>query len=326
MGHDPASGGGRPVEPTAGTATAAPACRPTGRPLERSDRARIEARLAPLRTAMHPHIPADYSFANLWLFREVRAHRVTDGPWPVVQGLTYDGAAYALPLFDVRQASIEVLRHLLVGGRCLYPLPLDWAQALPQRLAGHPSAGLLPQAQTRTHPHDADYLYAADSFRHYRGPLGRKKAQQLRQILADGGAPPRLERIDPTQRALAESVLRAWAARRVPDAYPTDQDPCEQALAHLYELGLQGWQVLRGAEAPGFALTETLAPDVAVVRFAKAADDRPGIHPFLFQRLALVNPGWRWLNFEQDLGHPGFRQADLAWGPVGMVGKGRLIL
>jgi uncharacterized protein len=61
------------------------------------------------------------------------------------------------------------------------------------------------------------------------------------------------------------------------------------------------------------------------VHFAKGKRGYPGVFPHLFSRFAGMY-GYRFdrLNFEQDLGKPGFRQAKHSHGPSGFLHKHRL--
>jgi hypothetical protein len=63
--------------------------------------------------------------------------------------------------------------------------------------------------------------------------------------------------------------------------------------------------------------------DTAVVHFAKADRTLEGVYPYLFSRFA-AGAGATWLNFEQDLGKPGLRQAKRALDPVRTLRKCRL--
>ena len=57
-------------------------------------------------------------------------YRFTDGPWPWISGLTYDGEHHAMPLFALDQAPAGVIDALLAQHDCLDPVPLDQARRL----------------------------------------------------------------------------------------------------------------------------------------------------------------------------------------------------
>ena len=60
----------------------------------------------------------------------------------------------------------------------------------------------------------------------------------------------------------------------------------------------------------GFVLAQELQPGVFVMRFAKGLDSHVGIYPYMFQHFCRrFGRPVRWLNFEQDMGLPGFRRS-----------------
>lgn len=65
---------------------------------------------------------SDPVFSNLYLFRHAHEYRFVPGPFPCIAGRTYDGTQHLLPLFELQQAPVDALRHLLRGYECFYPL------------------------------------------------------------------------------------------------------------------------------------------------------------------------------------------------------------
>ena len=99
---------------------------------------------------------------------------------------------------------------------------------------------------------------------------------------------------------------------------------CRDALRHQPTLGLHGWVYTLQGTPVGLLLVEYHAPDTAVVRFAKGVARWPGIYPAMFQQFCCAHPALQWLNFEQDLGHPGFRQSKRSYQPARLLAKLRL--
>ena len=68
-----------------------------------------------------------------------------------------------------------------------------------------------------------------------------------------------------------------------------------------------------------------LAPGVFAVRFAKGRACFVGLVPFMFQHFCVAAPETvSWLNFEQDLGRPNFRQTKQSYKPARLLPKWRL--
>jgi hypothetical protein len=199
-------------------------------------------------------------------------------------------------------------------------------------IEGHDGFGPLSTAQRdRLDPNlwtftnsrdDADYLYPADQFRHYRGRLLHKKGNLARQLLAEH---PEVEavRYTPARRAEAEAVLETWLDDKAKRPGETDDGPCREALVLADELGLEGTLYRIEGRATGFLLAEAIRPGVMVMRFSKGLDAFKGLYQHMFQQFCLARPGLRWLNFEQDLGLANFRQTKLSYQPMTLLDKFR---
>lgn len=273
--------------------------------------ARIEPALAARRERLGPQALSDLSFPNLYLFRHPHQYQWRDGPWPALRGLTYDGMRHVLPLFDLDDAPEAALRALLQDADGFFPLALaEVARLRPGRF------------EARAHDDDADYLYPADNFRHYRGPALRKKRALMQRLLASGR--PERRALTAAEVPLALQVLARWREDRGKAEGEADDGPCREALARAGEFALEGRLYLAQGRPVGFLLTEALAPGVRAVRFAKGLDSHVGLYPFMFHDLCAADPSLQWVNFEQDLGLPNFRQAKRAYAPWQALAKYRI--
>lgn len=284
----------------------------TGQPLSLADRDELAALLA--RRWSDGDAPeatlADPWFENLYLFRAAHDWRWQRGDWPCIAGHAYDGARLLLPLFDLATAPIATLRERLAGHDAYGPL--SKAQA----------ARLDPHAWAFTHSRDdADYLYRAEQFRHYRGRLLQKKRNLARQLLAEHAV--QAVRYTPALATEAEHVLEGWMDDKVKRPGDTDDGPCREALALADRLGLEGLLFRVDGRAAGFVLAETIRPGVAVMRFAKALSACKGLYQHMFQHFCLERAALQWLNFEQDLGIANFRRTKLSYQPVALLDKFR---
>ncbi|THJ33258.1 DUF2156 domain-containing protein [Lampropedia aestuarii] len=255
---------------------------------------------------------AEYTFANLWLFRREHAYRYRAGAWPVVSGLTYDGQRHAMPLFRLSQAPPGVIDALLDEHQCLYPLPAQLVQQLDAN-----------KYHWRAQRDDSDYLYPADQFRYYRGSVLGKKRNLVRQLLRQHA----VEAVPYSAHwaGQAQAVLAGWMQDKGKAAGAADEQPCLEALQQAQALGLWGYGYCIEGEPVGFVLAESLAAGVYAVRFAKSRSRYKGLAQYMFQHLCLHGPAdLAWLNFEQDLGLANFRQTKQSYQPCALLDKWRL--
>ena len=254
---------------------------------------------------------SESAFANLYLFRDLHRYRVVEGELPHLLGSTYDGQEAALPLFDLDAAPVDQVKALLGPSRQLYPVGEARAAAVADRYEGGWSEA------------DSDYVYDAARMRGLTG-LKVRKAQADR---FEATATPRVQPITGTadDRA-AVAVLDQWLADVAKPWAATDYAACREAIEKREALGLFGLLVFAGREPGGFVLASEVAPDMAAIHFAKGLRSLDGVFPYMFRRFAQDHSQYAWVNFEQDLGHPGFRQAKRSYRPARMQHKFRLRL
>ena len=274
----------------------------------------IAAALARLREGSAEHCLSDFAFSNLYLFRAAHTYRYLPGDRPCIAGRAYDGTRHLMPLFDLATAPLEDLRALLQGHECFYPV----AGRVAARLAEN-------RFDLSESPDDADYVYRAADFIEYPGRALAKKRNQVRQFLA--AQTPASVPFDADQAEAALAVLHDWMALKGKRPGEADEAACLEAIAHAARFALEGFvHVVEGAPI-GFLLGQELQPGVFVIRFAKGLDSHVGIYPFMFQHFCrtFARPV-RWLNFEQDLGLPGFRRSKQSYQPAELLPKWRATL
>jgi len=286
----------------------------TGLPLTLDMQPLIEPALARLRAGSAEQCLSDQRFSNLYLFRDVHEHRYLPGAWPCVSGRTYDGARHLMPLFALADAPTDVLRALLQGHDCFYPIARrDAARLPPERFSQSES------------PDDADYLYAARQFTDYPGRALAHKRSQMRQLLAAHRL--HAEPFGPASPAAAREVLQGWMRQKGKASGQADEHACAEAIAHAERLELEGFVHFADGQPVGFVLAQALQPGVYAMRFAKGLDSHVGIYPFMFQHFCRHFPRpVAWLNFEQDMGLEGLRRSKRSYGPVALISKLRVRL
>jgi hypothetical protein len=272
-----------------------------GRLLRLSDREWISARLSAASGA-----PAEYEFANLFLFRARHAYRLVDGPIPHLRGMTYDGQRHALPLAPLDRASAD---NLLDTNDCLFPLGRE---ALELAATLGLACGFSAE--------DSDYVFDA-------ARLAGLHGAKTRRAQARAFAATRAPTAHTVTRALADEMMRVlegWFADVDRDADATDLAECRDAIGNLAALGLRGALVRTGEDEPvAFLLASARTDGEHVIHFAKGRRAHDGAYPWLFARYAAAS-GAKRLNFEQDLGNPGFAQSKRSYAPAELRAKYRL--
>lgn len=255
------------------------------------------------------HHLSDVAAANLYLFRRAHGYRLAGGALPHVSGRAYDGTRLILPLFPLAEASPAELAGLLGEDGWLYPFTPDAAAAL--------GPGWAQSAD----PGDADYIYRRERLATLAGSHDRRRQAER---FAGEGPVSTLALDAPGAVEIGRAVLDEWLAGSGKAAPATDHAACAEALDRLDALGLFGLVVLRGGAPAGLVIASAPWPDMAIVHFAKGVRAMAGVYPWMFAKLAQAQTRADWINFEQDLGNPGFRQAKRAFGPDHLAPKLRL--
>ncbi len=285
-----------------------------GVPLALVQRARIEAALATCHADAGAAMLSDLVFSNLYLFRAAHDYRLVEGDWPLIAGHTYDGSHHAIPLFDLALIPASVLAQILAQHDCLYPLSKQQVAQLDPRVFEAVAAR-----------DDADYLYAAENFRHYRGTKLLKKRNLMKQFLATHAvlSVP----LDASVGDDARTVLAGWMLEKGKRQGEADEQPCLEALAHLEGFGLQGFLHYADDAPAGFVLAQEISSGVFVMRFAKGLARYKGIAQYMFHHFVTASARpVQWLNFEQDMGLANFRKSKLSYQPSTLLDKYRVRL
>jgi hypothetical protein len=284
-----------------------------GLPLTLEHSEEIDAMLFPLRERMGSACLSEFAFSNLYLFRRAHAYRFLPGPWPCVAGVTYDGVRHLMPLFDLHAAPATVLRNLLREHDCFFPVPASTAAVL------DPSLFVFSQCED-----DADYLYAAQNFRDYRGELLRKKRQLMQQLLRQWQVTA--HPLGPDRIGDAESLLAAWMQDKDKAQGEADESACREALQLIGRFGFDARIYYANGEPAGFIIAQRLNASTAAMRFAKGSDRYKGIYQYMFHHYCMQAQDIAWINFEQDIGLPNFRQTKRSYQPHAMLQKCRVAL
>ncbi len=281
----------------------------------RTEKLRFEHREVLYEPLRKIHSPiAEYSFANIYLFRREHEYEVIFDGELFIRGVSYDGHPYIMPTVEVHAIDIDHLKDRMRGVDFLFPIPEDWL--------GYFNAD---EFQFSYKKGDMDYVYTVEKMVTYTGRRLHKKRNLLKQFLAEYKHEAR-----PLTNDLLEDarfILNEWQAEAGADKSEADYYPCLEAL-DLYEaLILCGGIYYVDGEPAGFILGEELNDETFVLHFAKARTKFKGIYQYMYNNFAyILPPKYRFLNFEQDLDKSVLRTAKSSYVPDTMVKKVRVSL
>lgn len=282
---------------------------PDSRPLTFDDKPLLDAVFARLQ----PRI-SEFTFANLFLFREAHAYRLTlVGDAFVLLGRGYAGEPYFLPPWGDGVA--EALTVLFDAGLILYGADEPFVQK-------YLSAERLEIVEDRD---SFDYLYLRRDLAELPGKLFHKKKNRINYFTSRHEY--LIELYSERHLAGCLELLDEW--RRVRTGVDSkslgpETEAAAEALRMAAPLGLEGVVALVGGAVKGFVLGERLNRETSVCHFEKTDPFLDGLYQLIdreFCRRLLVD--CTYVNREQDLGVPNLRVSKLSYHPVELVKKYR---
>lgn len=256
---------------------------------------------------------SEYSFANLYLFRDIHDHQVlTEDGFIAVTGKTYDGHFYVMPTADIRTAGLEQLQAVLPEYDFLFPVPEEWLGAFE---AGELTIKFLEG--------DSDYIYTIDKLSTYQGQKLHSKKNLLNQFLSLYS--PRALPLTRERMKDALEVLETWQQDVGEDKSATDYFPCREAFELYDELVLCGGIYYVDNEPAGFIIGEELNGRMFALHFAKGKRKFKGMYQYMYNHFAKIMPKqYEFFNFEQDLGKLALKIAKSSYQPDRMLRKYRV--
>ena len=267
---------------------------------------------------------SEWSFSNLYLFREAHAYRVSRwGGLLFVLGQGYDGVPFAFPPWG--RGEVEEGARLLCdrlvregGAPLLFPVPRAMAE---EHFAG-------PAWRAEADRDQADYIYKVEELAELSGKKFHKRRNRLEKFLRETLGEIRYAPFGDEHDAQCEVLAMGWCDERCsverPSTYRETQAAVE-AVRRRKDLGLSGGVIVHEGKVAAFCLGEPLDDETFVVHFEKAEPGREGLSQLInreFCRLGLQS--YRYVNREQDLGDEGLRRAKESYHPVSLAEKYRV--
>lgn len=268
-----------------------------------------------LRPELHPRFQklpdgvSEFTFANLYLFRQDHHYRVSRLPENLLVIAGKDGQTpfFMLPFGLPERALLDQLFSEFGSMKCV-----------PEKMAGQlESMGF----EVREDRDNFDYLYSRQSLSELTGRKFHKKRNLIKAFLKNYTytGEPLLESHLPA----ALEILESWAAGRED---PGDYTAAKEALEKAEQLQLCGGLYYVEDSPVAYSLGEENALGTSfIIHFEKAVGDYKGVWQFVNQAFAAILPEqYDTVNREQDLGNEGLRRAKHSYKPIGYIKKYRV--
>ncbi|MDR0539713.1 MAG: phosphatidylglycerol lysyltransferase domain-containing protein [Spirochaetaceae bacterium] len=268
-------------------------------------------------TDNHPDGACEFPFGSMFLYRQKYAYTVSklrDGivilagkePEHAASGKT--GTFFSVPAGIPSLDELGVLIEQFDMWKTVTASQKSAAEALVQ------AAGCALEESRN----NFDYLYNRGELAELRGKKFHKKKNLVNAFLSE--CTPQTRPLTAENVPDARVVLDTWVRLKGEAA---DFEQCQEALALLSQLGLDGTMVYIEERPVAFSLGESMRNgDMYCVHFEKGIDTYRGIFQYVNQAAAQAMPDSVVLiNREQDTGDEGLRQAKMTYRPCAFVEK-----
>ncbi|HIJ60109.1 MAG TPA: DUF2156 domain-containing protein [Nitrospirae bacterium] len=257
---------------------------------------------------------SEYSFPNLYLFREIHKYEVLIGKEIFIRGITYDKHRYLMPAFDITKCDKNHLIEMMLNVDFLFPIDESWLGYFDEEIFDFTAKKC-----------DMDYVYTTEKMKTFSGRKLHKKRNLMKQFLETykHSEYPLIE----SRKLDAFDILDTWQRDMSLEGELTDYEPCKEALMLSEELSICGVIYYADDEPAGFILGEELNPETFVMHFVKAKKKFKGIYQYMYNSFANLLPvKYKYLNYEQDLGREALRITKNSYIPDLMIKKYRIAL
>jgi hypothetical protein len=172
-----------------------------------------------------------------------------------------------------------------------------------------------------------DYLYDVRSLATLPGLAYKKKRNKANRFKTsvENLTVLNTKRITISDANKLKNVFMSWIEQnnKIPEEFEAENSAILRFLNYADHFNIISTQIYANDELVAFSFNEILDNGYAICHFEKALTVHEDIYPFLAQESAkvLLNEGCEILNWEQDLGIDGLRQAKLAYKPTRMLKK-----
>lgn len=269
--------------------------------------------LSPLLFASKSGI-SEYSFANLYLFRNKYRYALTEnGGHHAIHGYEDDIPFW---IFPQGLPDPERVRHMCPRDdhmiKCIAESDREKAHHCAERLG-------YTLMENRS---DFDYLYRRSDL----AELGGRKFHKKRNLINNfkQNYEHELRPLSAKEVPHAHRILDSWHAHHQTD---NDYHAAKEALEHMGALGLCGYIAYAEGHPAAFAIGEGMARHrIYVIHFEKGVAQYKGAYQYINMAYSALLPRhYEYINREQDMGDEGLRQAKMTYRPADFVRKIRLV-
>ena len=266
---------------------------------------------------------SEFTFANLFLFRNHYSYRVSDYQYKdgsktlLILGKEPEGNPQkCFVMLPEPLKDMHLINTLLEEYCYIKNVDEDWAETHRIELESH---GFCVE-QDRN---NFDYLYSRKDLADLQGKKFHKKRNLVNAFINNYAYEEK--RIDPAHKEDLYTILTAWLAERE-SGDSGDYAAAYEAIEHMEELGLRGCLTYVDGKPSAYSMGESIAQgEQFAIHFEKAHGNYKGIYQFINKSFAAMMPsGIIMINREQDLGDPGLRQAKMSYRPTGYIKKYRI--
>lgn len=256
---------------------------------------------------------SDYSFANVYLFRNISHYEfVTRDCGLFVSGRNRQRQNYVMPLNDPAGCDIQTFRDVLEKRDFFFPVPEGWLKYFPE-----------DQFTVTYEDSESDYIYLTANMAGFKGKQYVRHRNHLNQFLSL--YEPEGVSLSSGNYKDAMTVLQEWQNSSRTAADKTDFEQCSEALHHFSELALWGTIYYINNHEAGFIIGEALNSETFCLHFAKASRQYHGIYEYMFNDTAKrLMSEYQYLNLEEDMGNKNLQRTKRSYGPEYILKKYRV--
>lgn len=260
---------------------------------------------------------SEYSFSNLFLFRQKHDYKIIHGNYDTyIGGITYDGITYIMPTSDLRFADenvIKELKELSAGYGMIFPVPDVWLPFFEN-----------DNYEVSHNVDDADYVFSSSKLATFPGRKLHGKRNLLHQFMSL--YTPTMKLFDNETLGEARKIMEIWQNESGLSENETDYKPTMEALDNFRNLKLCGAVFYTDGSPSGFLVGEEINNNMYGIHFAKARKDIKGIYQYMFSQCSSIHiEKYEFINLEQDMGKETLRSAKSSYQPDRMAAKYRLV-
>jgi uncharacterized protein len=256
---------------------------------------------------------SDYTFANVYLFRNVSRYQIlTRDCASFISACNRQGQNYIMPLASPENCSPDTLRDLLNRDNFFFPIPEKLLPFFPEK-----------EFRISFDEGESDYIYLSRNLATFAGKTYTRHRNHLNQFR--NVYQPVAQILGREHLSDAMSVLQSWQAESIALPAKTDFAICAEALENFSALALWGTIYYIAEKPAGMIIGEPLNRSMFCLHFAKASRQYHGIYEFMFNDTAKkLQARYPYLNLEEDMGNKNLRKTKSSYGPERILKKYRV--